>query len=282
MASQQLESAAFTTSVTMDRTEAGRETQLEGTIAGRTQDGGNELALTIDADMTVTADGETKEYGLTGDVMVLDEGKVLVRLTNMEGDQPMYTNPFAIGLINQWVQLPMAGSGTDTVRDARLLRMQTEVLRVTNEKGIEKIAGRDAYRYDVAIDEAKMLAFLEQVARQRGEQPAKDEWNEMLETYDATGEAWIDAETFHVLRLTWHIVSKDAAAPMTLDISTDIGEHNRAEPIVPPTNVKLPPANAQELMMFLPGATPVLPQTPASELSPEMQEEILRSLLENN
>lgn len=278
LAAQELRSAAFSATVDLHRDEGGRDVTIKAQLDGRTQDAGKELALSVDMDMSSTVAGQMTTLGAKGDVVVLDEGETYLRVTSVEGNDPTFANPMLVGLLNQWWKLPVTGSGAAGAMDPRLLRLQTEVLRVTDDHGIEEYGNKEAYHYDVGVDEGKFVAFFEEIAAQRGDARQTDALRELLASDDIRGEAWIDAATFQVLRLKWDIASKEGKPPMAFALDVSFSGHNAADPITPPADAQ-PFPNDLQRMMGLP--SPLPPAAAGEELPPEVQEEILRSILEN-
>jgi hypothetical protein len=282
LAARELESAAFAASFDMEGGDPGTMTQrVQGTLGGRMQGGGADLAFHLRLDISMRPAGEdTKDLSVQGDMTILGEDETYLRITSLQSDDPALSSPLTAGLLDQWFLLPSGGSGATRATatpDPRLLRMQTDVMRVTRDRGIVDHGDRDAYHYDVTLDEPKLLAFLEEVARQRGDVPPVNEWKAWLDATTFEGEAWIDAETFELLRLQWTVESTDAASPMTAHVGLHLTMHNQAEPISPPASSKPFPADMSQLLpLSMPGVSSDMP----SELSPEMQEEILRNLLE--
>ena len=85
------------------------------------------------------------------------------------------------------------------------------------------------------MNTAALLAFVKEVSRIR-QQPID---TTMLETIlafvNADGELFIDAETFLIERLVWHISAPELPfGKFSLDLTLDLKDHDNAPPIVPP------------------------------------------------
>ncbi len=281
-ASRELKSASFTAEVHVSSVDEVAPSSVKASLDGRMQDGGRQIAFALDIDGTMPSGGELRRILASADIVVLGQNETYARLRSLSSDppDPSYETLASSGLIDAWWKLPSTGTGTASPSaDPKLLQLQTNALRVTREHGIESHRDGKAYHYDVTLDEERLMAFLEESALQRGEQPRTEEWRAMTRDMSFAGEAWIDAETFHLMDVTWAIRPKTEGAGTQIDVAIALTKHNESEPISPPADAQPLPT---DLQMLLPIAEPQL-QTPATPdaLSPEAEEEILRQLLEN-
>lgn len=266
-AARNLQSATFTADLSLKA-----DTGISGTVHadGRLQNGGDQWDFTLRAAL---GGGFMQNIDVTADVIVIEENEVYVRMQNAGNTAlPFPLGPDAAGL---WLRLPSAGRqsppAADVTPDPRLLAMQAGVVKVTKDRGIVRQGDRRVYHYDVATDEEKFRAFLKEVATERGEEMPEEELNRLLVDTQLTGQLWIDAETFEMLRVSW------GATPRTENgyegsLTVELRDHNAAPPIVPPEG-------AQSLDSVLSAPSDVVPFMDAGNLPPEEREQ-LQQLLE--
>lgn len=158
---------------------------------------------------------------------------------------------------DRWWRIPQtkAEAGSSRIApDPGILRAQAEVVSVTRNLGGTTVNGRPAFHYAVALDRQKLLEYLAQVAGARGEEFDREGMQVLLEGIDATGELWIDAESFLMHRLTWEITKKDGAASSMTRVSLTFRDHNAAPVIAPPKG-----ATDFSPLLFLEGSSPFPP-----------------------
>lgn len=281
LAAQELQSAVFQGTLAMKQGSESNSSEIDASFSGRTQDAGHALSLSIEADIETMRGDSSSQLHVAGDLTVLNGNETYLQLQSISGDDPAFASPLFAGMLHQWWQLPSTGTGNTASSDPRLLRMQTSILTVTRDAGFDEIGDREAYHYEVTPDPAKLAAFLNEVAAQRGEPSQAEAWTQMLGEHEAQGEVWIDADTFNVSRITWDIRSKETAEPMALLLDLTLTDHGAAEPISPPSDAKPFPSNLQQLLQAIPLPAGAMGSPAATELPPEVQEEILRSVLES-
>jgi hypothetical protein len=279
-ASMRLRSASFTLHAEQSGGKASGKTVIA--LDGRIQDGGKQIDTngTVDASIT-DPNGRLQNVSGKGEVIVAAENEIYLRLDALSSqpELPFLEKDSSDVLLGNWWRLPAnpQAAGADAASpDPYLLTLQTSALVVKSDHGISAFDGRDAYRYDVTIDPAKLREFVEESARQR-KSPLSPAQIQALYAMTIEGEARIDAATFDVLRLEWTITDKtDAAARWKIEMT--VADQNTAAPIAPPKDAKpLESATSVFLRALLPQGS--IPDAPAGgTLSPDAQQRILDSL----
>lgn len=273
---RELRSVEFIGTVLFDSTSA-QPDKSSGSISinGRMQDGGSQTQLSstfhILSGMPATSfDGEAELI-----VAAPTEVYVLLKRLDTEPPHPLFGSPLVSLLYNHWWKLPSeTGSVQQSVTpDPKLLRMQTDAIEVVEEKGFEQIDGAESYHYNVKLNREKLAQFLKEVGAEEAASP--EALDAFLETSDATGEVWIDASTFALRKLEWHIRPKEGEGN-TMDISVTFSNHNAAQPIVPPEGATdLPDVPLPGMMQEVPSG---LLEQPTD--LPADQQQLLQSLMQ--
>lgn len=249
-ANRDLQAVHFKASATFDLPQTGG---LHGTFQadGRTQQAGKQVQFTFQgAGETPGSTGEASPWQIDGELIVANEQEVYVQIRSFTGGPaslpPIMFAPF----LNRWWKLPPKGAAPSTgvTPNPELLKMQSAVVDVTRDHGLTTFNGRRSYHYDVSLNRDKLVQFLEQVAVERKEQPQTEEWRKAAEKLDAEGELWIDAETFYVQGLRWTLSSSEASMPYEVQMQFDLSDHNAVNPIQPPADAELLPANPLEVL----------------------------------
>ena len=207
---------------------------------GSLQNGGRALQGEVEAKGSVFSGGRSHAFRVTGDVVV-DQGTSMyarVRSSSMDPPHPQFSLDTLRQLQGQWWHMPASAPMTSFVTpDPHLLQNQADIVRVTRDRGIQRIHGREVYRYDVTIDPVRLLFYLQRVAEQSGQTFNKTDVAMQLTPYEAMGELWIDAENFEMHRAVWRIVRMGAADPV-LQLTTELTRHNIADPVRPPPDAQ--------------------------------------------
>lgn len=213
-------------------------------IAGVMQEGGQQ----VDVNIHVKADGQTTEGGessweLSAQMIVAGESETYLKLNSFTSDPPslIAVSPLFAQLQNQWWIFPSQASPVPAspVRpDPQFLKMQSEAVRVTNDNGIVPYNGRKAHHYDVTLDHEKLMTYLENIARDSGKPFSHEETEATLKGWNATGEMWIDADTFYLLRAQWDITGTEGEHPSTVEFSVNVSDHNAHITITPPAEAQ--------------------------------------------
>lgn len=234
--------------------QASVEGRVQGTLqaTGRMQHGGEQLQFALTGDGRAGPENSEQGYGwhVRADVVVAGENEVYLAVHELSTDPPDALLPpgFLQGLLGQWWRLPQraAHAPAGITPDPKLLTMQTEVIDVARDRGIETHLGRQAYHYDTTINREKLLQFLEEVARERKEPPDRAGWEAMIAEADAQGQLWIDTETFFVLGLQWTITAQMKEKPLHIAVQMELSDVNAAPPIEPPSDARPLPFSSLE------------------------------------
>ncbi|PIR52841.1 hypothetical protein COU76_04305 [Candidatus Peregrinibacteria bacterium CG10_big_fil_rev_8_21_14_0_10_49_10] len=170
---------------------------------------------------------------------------VFLRLNSFvsEGPSPLFSAERAHQFTGTWWRIPSKKEQSTSLSmtpDPRLLNAQAQVVRVVRDRGLTTIHDRQVYRYDILLDREKLFAYLKAGAEQKGEVLDEDAVSTSLGDLKGEGEIWIDAETYVVQRLLWHLSAASLARvhDVTASFSVDFFDHDRVEPIELPTDAK--------------------------------------------
>ncbi|PIQ76694.1 hypothetical protein COU78_05375 [Candidatus Peregrinibacteria bacterium CG10_big_fil_rev_8_21_14_0_10_49_24] len=250
------------------------------TMKGLIRDSGEQLQFSVDFSATTKYPEGDSSLSATVDVIIAGSEDLFVRLEryDLDGTNPFFNPELLDKFTGTWWKVPSRDNQVSSVSltpNPRILHAQSQVISVLKDKGLATLQGRKMYHYDVRLDQDKMVTYLQQLA---GE--AQGEFDEAavrasLADLEAKGEIWIDAETFAVQKLHWDIRQKltNTNQQIQTSFTVNFSDHNNAPAIVPPTDAK----DFSPLMFF--GVTDI-PETQSSPLTPEMQDDIIRQLLE--
>ena len=240
-----LESAQYTVQgdfdTTSDALTAVGTVRLDGMLA----DSGEQLRFQMD--LTADVDSLSGDSSVSGtlEVVVISEDEVYMNVHSLIS-QPStaFFRPEMIGaLAGQWWLLsedqspPMADSITP---DPRLLQAQAQVVTVTRDRGIEVVNGKDAYHYDTVLDKSKLAEYLAAVAQEKGQQFDSAKTLAAIEEIEASGQLWIDKETYYVQKINWVVQSMPLENGGTASIAFTVmfRNHNDTPAILPPQGAK--------------------------------------------
>ncbi len=207
---------------------------------GSLADGGRQLSFSFDADVTTETDGVDQTVSTEGRVIVADENEAYLNLSKVDGSVPFLPG---IGLVpdemlGRWLSVGSTASGSFGVTpDPSFIALQTQTLRVTNDRSYDEIDGHNCYVYDVTIDPAKMLEFLKRIADERGQPFNRAEAEATLAAYEAEGTVWIDAETSVIRKISWTFASAEGAPKADASFDLHLSDHDVPVEISPPADV---------------------------------------------
>lgn len=260
-ASQELSSAHVSVIADLSSTTSAMHIEADG----RMQDAGRQMAFMFSVENTSRAQADAYQWQATGEVIVAAEEEVYLRLLSLGSNppHPLIGGGHLAPLLKQWWHIPQEGQRqrAPITPDPRFLRLQTEIVHVEHDRGITDLRGDEAYHYDVRLDERKLLAFLEEVARERGETFDEEEWGKTLNDSDIRGELWIDVERYVLHQASWTVTPREESRSIdsqTFTLLAVIRDHDAADPVVPPTESK--PFSPEALQgLFLPPSATVDP-----------------------
>jgi hypothetical protein len=250
--------------------------KLEGIL----QDAGEQLQFSADINANTKYLEGDSIISATIDVIVAGPEDLYVHLEryDIQGANQFFNPALLKGFSGIWWKVPSRENqvaSASITPSPRILHAQAQVVTVVRDKGAASLRERRMYHYDIAIDPDKMVSYLQQVNGENGEQFDEASVRSSLEDLDATGEIWIDAETFAVHRLRWDILQQvtDAGQQLGGSFTVDFTDHNNAPDIVPP-------ADAQEFSPFMFLDAPNVLEPVESTLPADVQDDIIRQLLE--
>ncbi len=235
-AARQLQSASFDGSFSYRSSNP--EFSVSGTTTGTMADGGRQLSFNLSGDMTMPADGPDQTVSIDADVIVADENETYLRVDKMEGSVLMLPG---IGLIpaemkHTWFSMITASGSTSVTPDPSLLELQTETLSVERDRSFQDVGGHDCYVYDVTLDPAKFLAFLERTAEERKQPFKREEAQAFIDSIDAHGTVWIDAETSVIRSISWQLKNTPGHDDMSASFTLTFADHDVPVEIAPPAD----------------------------------------------
>jgi hypothetical protein len=227
------------------------QTHVSLTAQGTMQQGGRQLDLAFATEGNTATGTQPMTWNATGRLTVVSENEVYVRVDALEANPAL---PLPADLSGVWYRLPSTGqSPADITPDPRYLRLQSESVRVTKDHGIVSMGGKRLYHYDVVIDPQRLAAYLSTLP----EEVDAEGIAQTLSAYEATGEIWIEEDTFLLTKAVWNIRKKeddtfslqlamnitDAGLPVTVTAPED------AQPL-PQSSLLLPSTDTVILQEF--------------------------------
>ena len=212
-ATKSLDSAQYTANADFDAQKskswsATGTARMDGILRGA----GDQMRMQMDIVTELNTRRERTSVTGTLEVVVMSEDEVYMNLHSLMS-QPSSDlfKPEVIGLIaSRWWLLPSDAppSATATVApDPALLKAQSEVVVVKKDRGVTEVHGFPSYHYDVVIDKEKLISYLKTVSESKGQILDLENIAVELEQVEASGQLWIDAETYHVRKISWVVQS---------------------------------------------------------------------------
>lgn len=208
-----------------------------GIVEGNMQQGGNQLDLAFSTQGARTSTQQSLTWKATGHLIVLSPQESYMTVENLESTPtlPMFALPEFENFVGTWYRLPSTTAPSPTLTpDPRLLRLQSDAVRVTKDHGIETIDGKSMYHYDVSIDPERLRTYLQETTQDNG---SDQQMMEQLSKYDAAGEIWIDADTFLLTKAVWNITQKEKEGPF-LTISMSLSDPGLQVTVTAPENAQ--------------------------------------------
>ena len=208
-------------------------TALTWNAKGVLGNGGKELSFSIDVSGTL-ADQQAAKHKLQANADIVVAGAdVYFRLQSFKIDPPhpaIHVDQ-AAALIGSWYKLPSSPdqAKADVTPDPGLLRAQSQVIRVTEDRGLSKVGDHDPYSYAVAADAQKLKQFLEATHASDASAPSP-----LIAMFSGLkGDMLINSKTFFVDRFRWTSEKPEMhTTSMTIDMI--LTGHNAAAPVIPP------------------------------------------------
>lgn len=257
--SRSLESARYTLAARGDIAAPGALWKPVLAMEGVLRDGGAIVQGTVTVTGSVQRLAEAVAYRGQAEFFATSPADLYVRLLSVSVTPPEALPSTAMlqTIQGAWWKLPPSDAPSATRRpalspDPRLLRLQADVVSVTEDLGLETIHDRDAYHYRVDIDPDKLRQFLRAVGSESGERSSSAALAELLSRYVASGELWIDADSFYLHRIQWTVVdhgdrdnraarsrAADFALVGTGTLIIELRDHDRAPATQPPADFRV-------------------------------------------
>lgn len=221
------------------------------TLSGVLQDAGDSVQMHLAVDALVSPGlDKSQTFRLlgAGDMILAGKRELYFRIQSLstEPDGSLFQPELIALLSGQWWALPPPVLGQEgTVPGGTMtpspsvLRAQAEVVRVVRDRGTATIDGRTAYHYDVALAPEKLLTYLGEVAAARNETLDRASLSASLSGLQASGEMWIDAETYVLRQATWEIRAlQTERGVLNGSFTVQLGDYDSALPVTPPADAK--------------------------------------------
>lgn len=248
-ANRAVRSAAIDLSLSLNIPSAAGVSTVDAEIAGIMQNAGTQLQFDLDAEGTSAAG---TRWSTRSSFVVAGEGEVYAKIGELTADPPLTLLPpeTIADLRGRWWLLPSASAGLpagDVTPDPRMLRMQTEVIDVTRDRGIVTLDGQRVHHYDTALNNDKLAAFLAETAGSGSTFDAS-----ALNGLSVTGELWIDAGTYVLRRARWNARGPNGEPVMKMEAT--ISDHDNGFTVSPPADAQ--PLPTDSFLPALPVPTP--------------------------
>lgn len=262
---------------------------VAGTVElnGVLQDAGDsvDVSLAVDALLSPETDrSQTFRLQGAGNLIVAGRKELYFKIESIttEPESSLFQPELIALLVNQWWMMPSTSSaqngdvpGGMATPSPGVLRAQAQVVRVTEDRGIDSLDGAPAYHFAVAIDPVKLLAYLEEVAVARKETLDRDSLADSIADLQATGELWIDEQSYVLRKVMWDVQQlKTGQGRVSGSFTVELSEFDSAPPVSPPSDSK--PFSPAAYFGLPSGASPS-----ADTLSPAQIEQV-RSLTEGD
>ena len=222
------------------------------TLDGILQDAGDSVQMDVSVDALVAPGGDgSQTFRLqgAGEMIVVGKKELFFKVESLstEPDGTLFQPELLALLTGQWWTVPAPASdqagtvpGGTMTPSPSVLRAQAQVVRVTADRGTDTVGGSAAYHYDVALDSGKLLAYLEEVAAARKETIDRESLRASIAGLDASGEMWIDAETYVLKKVTWEISTlKTGQGTLSGSFTVLLSDFDAAPVVAPPADAKL-------------------------------------------
>jgi len=214
-------------------------------ITGKLQDGGKQVYAKVDTNITSQRPEGATELHALFESIVVTPGETYVKVHELASvpQHPLLAPDLLNIVLKQWWTLPrqtQQGPDMSLTPKPQLLKAQSEVVRVVDDFGIDRLRKRRAYHLGIEVDPQKLQAFLQKLSQEREEENSEAAFTNIVEDVSGHGELWVDAETFDTLRIQWTITSLPfgGEASAALSFTMDFTEHNSALPITIPEDTR--------------------------------------------
>src|SRR3989338_3566831 len=266
---QELLSARYSVEGSLNFTEVGVEKSALFTMTGILQNGGKQSSMVINMKGSFPEAGQTYHLDGSMELFVTFKQEIYIKLGALEIDpeHPLLNAEALAAFQGTWWKLQEDQMmGESVTPDPSLLNAQSEVIRLVEDKGVETLDGRRAYHYRVTIDKEKLVQYLKRVSEEQGQPFDEAGPRAWAEQYESGGEIWIDAETFHVLKIQWNIKqSAQGSDPLDAKVTIRFSDFNQAPTITPPTDYQV-----FSPFLFLPN-TNIIPDMNDAQLEEELE-----------
>ncbi len=231
---------------------------LHGTLAGGGQDAA--FSATVNGSLAKPGQPATTLQMIADVVNEAQNSYVFVHTLAVQPEPLLLGGSQA--MLGRWWKIPREGGqfpSQPLTPDPQFLRAQAAVVTVTKDHGLERINGRDAYHYTVAIDPDRLLALLQSTAEQHGKPFDAAVTRAQILQYDAKGDLWIAEDSFLVQRLAWTVISRvptGTVPPVRLRFDALLRNHDSAPSVTVPADSELfQKEMLLQNLLFLPAAS---------------------------
>lgn len=189
-------------------------------VDGNIQSGGKQFEVQYATEGTYAVSASPITWNARGKMIVLSENETYLIADQIETNSPL------MSMSGTWFRLPSLQPASPNITpDPRLLRLQSDAVRVIKNHGTSMYQSKRMYHYDVELDAERVSAFFVSISDAQS-LAAKNTVTQLLSEYDVKGELWIDQETFLLTKAVWTIARKDdSSVQATIEMSlSDIGK----------------------------------------------------------
>lgn len=247
-------------------------------VEGVMQDGGNMAKSTVNLALRFRSDdGQEQSIQALLEMILVSGRRLYLNVSTLESppEFSVFDPALVATFLGRWwiFEAPEENAAIPVAPSPRLLQAQASVVTVTRDLGVTALNGVTAYHYGVAIDPDRYLDYARELHRDAGAVLDEAAARAEIDRLQATGELWIAAEDFRILKVMWDIPALPLPEGSTLHAVFTITweDAGNVDPIVIP-------ADARRF-----SAAEVLPmQTPSAEdaVPAGMQEAEIRSAID--
>lgn len=219
---------------------------------GLLQDSGGSVQLAVSLDALVAPGGDRSQtFRIEGAIesLFLSQRELFFKVNSLstEPNDRLFQPEVVSLLTGKWWSIPTgeaegeqaAMPGGSVTPPPSVLRAQAQVVRVTEDRGTDTLDGAKAHHYRVILDPEKLLRYLEEVGTARGETLDRAALSQSLAGLQATGDMWIDAQSYLLKKVTWDIQRLETGLGLLSGSFTIVlSDFDAAPTVSPPTDAQ--------------------------------------------
>lgn len=254
IASKELQSVRFDGHMQFDNVRSGTTIASDGSLSfdGMMKNAGKQMLLNFDCNGNARNEAEDPlRFG--GELMVLGDKDMYVFIDEIRFPGHSSLSTDTQDMLNKWWVLSgnqNEANADSLTPDPRLLRIQSEIVDILDDRGISSENGYDVIRYDVTLNKDKLASFLFDHSA-NGSGRTLDDIRSSIDSLASEGELSIDAETFVLRRIAWHLTYGDKNNGSSIDFDVEFSDHNGEMEISPPVDALPLPSDVTDFLPSL-------------------------------